>query len=155
MNNPSRRPIVILMAEDDEDDRMLAREALEESRVANDLHFVYDGIELLEYLHHQGRYSDPETAPRPGIILLDLNMPRMDGREALEKIKEDPTFRSIPVVVMTTSEAEEDIVRSYDLGAASYITKPVTFEGLLRVMRAIGDYWVEIVELPGTRRARE
>jgi CheY-like chemotaxis protein len=96
MNNPSRRPIVILMAEDDEDDRMLAREALEESRVANDLHFVYDGIELLEYLHHQGRYSDPETAPRPGIILLDLNMPRMDGREALEKIKEDPTFRSIP-----------------------------------------------------------
>jgi CheY-like chemotaxis protein len=128
---------------------------LEESRVANDLHFVHDGIELLEYLHHQGRYSDPETAPRPGIILLDLNMPRMDGREALEKIKEDPTFRSIPVVVMTTSEAEEDIVRSYDLGAASYITKPVTFEGLLRVMRAIGDYWVEIVELPGARRARE
>jgi CheY-like chemotaxis protein len=142
------KTITILMADDDADDRLLTSEALEESRVLNQLHFVEDGIELLEYLRHEGKYSDPTSAPRPGLILLDLNMPRMDGREALKAIKEDPKLRSIPVVILTTSKAEEDMVRGYDLGAASYITKPVTFEGLVDLMRAMGKYWVEFVELP-------
>ncbi|HMQ34995.1 MAG TPA: response regulator [Chloroflexaceae bacterium] len=141
-------PIVILLADDDPDDRMLAKEALEESRLANRLLFVEDGEELLDYLYQRGAYTDPEAAPRPGIILLDLNMPRKDGREALREIKADPQLRAIPVVVLTTSKAEEDIYRSYDLGVSSFITKPVTFEGLVEVMRALGKYWFEIVELP-------
>lgn len=144
-----RDPVVILMADDDEDDRLLARDALEESRVANDLHFVCDGVELLEYLRRQGQYVDPQSSPTPGVILLDLNMPRKNGREALEEIKADPALRRIPVIIMTTSQAEEDIVRSYDLGAASFITKPITFEGLVKVMTGLGTYWVEIVRLPG------
>jgi CheY-like chemotaxis protein len=141
-------PIVILLADDDEDDRLLAREALAESRLANDLRLVGDGVELLEYLRHEGRYADPESSPRPGVVLLDLNMPRMDGREALEALKADPDLRRIPVVVMTTSQAEEDVVRSYDLGASSFITKPITFDGLVAVMRGLGTYWIEIVQLP-------
>lgn len=127
---------------------MLAADALAESRVVNDLRFVQDGAELLDYLGHRGRYADPASSPRPGIILLDLNMPRMDGREALREIKADPDLRRIPVVVLTTSKAEEDIYRTYDLGANSFITKPVSFEGLVSVMREIGRYWIEIVELP-------
>ena len=123
----NREPVVILMADDDEDDRLLARDALDESRLINDVRFVTDGVELLDYLRRTGAYTDPETSPRPSVILLDLNMPRMDGREALEEIKRDPELRRIPIVVMTTSEAEEDILRSYDLGAASFITKPITF----------------------------
>jgi two-component system response regulator len=142
---PKGEPIVILMADDDEDDRLLARDALAESRVHNDLRFVEDGVELLRYLRHEGEYAD---APHPGVVLLDLNMPRMDGREALEAIKADPKLRRIPVVVMTTSQAEEDILRSYELGASSFITKPITFEGLVNVMKALGRYWIEIVELP-------
>lgn len=144
----NREPVVILMADDDEDDRILARDALAESRLLNDVHFVTDGVELLDYLRRRGAYADPDTSPRPGVILLDLNMPRMDGREALEEIKGDPELRRIPVVVMTTSSAEEDIFRSYDLGAASFITKPITFEGLVTVMRGLGAYWVELVQLP-------
>jgi two-component system response regulator len=140
--------VVILMADDDEDDRLLARDALEESRLANSLRFVTDGVELMDYLRREGRYADPASSPRPGVILLDLNMPRKDGREALQEIKADPELRRIPVVVMTTSQAEEDIVRSYDLGASSFITKPITFEGLVRVMRGLGTYWIEIVQLP-------
>ena len=146
--------VVILMADDDDDDRVLALDAFTESHLANELRFVSDGEELLEYLRQTGRYAEPGTAPRPGIILLDLNMPRKDGREALEEIKADADLRLIPVVVMTTSSAEEDLLRSYDLGAASYITKPVTFEGLVKVMRAFGDYWFEIVALPGVRGGR-
>ncbi len=142
------RPIVILLADDDEEDRMLAADALEESRVVNDLRFVEDGEELLDYLWHRGRYADPGSSPTPGLILLDLNMPRKDGREALREIKADPELRRIPVVVLTTSKAEEDIYRTYDLGANSFITKPVSFEGLVAVMRDIGRYWIEIVELP-------
>lgn len=142
------RPIVILLADDDEEDRMLAGNALEESRVVNDLRFVEDGEELLDYLYHRGRYSEPGTSPTPGLILLDLNMPRKDGREALKEIKADSDLRRIPVVVLTTSKAEEDIYRTYDLGANSFITKPVSFEGLVSVMRDIGRYWIEIVELP-------
>lgn len=140
--------ITILMAEDDPDDRLLAREALEEARLANDIDFVGDGEELMEYLHRRGRYAPPAEAPRPGLILLDLNMPRKDGREALEEIKADPMLRRIPVVVLTTSKAEEDILRSYDLGVNAYITKPVTFESLVGVMRVLGKFWLEIVELP-------
>src|SRR6187549_3192530 len=142
------RPIVILLADDDEEDRMLAADAMVESRVANDLRFVEDGEELLDYLYKRGRYSAADAAPTPGLILLDLNMPRKDGREALREIKADPDLRRIPIVVLTTSKAEEDIYRTYDLGANSFITKPVSFEGLVAVMRDIGRYWIEIVELP-------
>lgn len=140
-------PATILMADDDPDDRQLAADALTEARLANPLVFVEDGEELLEYLHATGRYAD-QPPTRPAVILLDLNMPRMDGREALEQIKADPSLRKIPVVVLTTSAEEEDIVGSYDLGVAGYVTKPVTFLELVEVMRGIGDYWFEIVRLP-------
>lgn len=146
--NDHARPIVILLADDDEEDRMLAADALEESRVVNDLRFVQDGEELLDYLYHRGKYAEPGSSPTPGLILLDLNMPRKDGREALREIKADPDLRRVPVVVLTTSKAEEDIYRTYDLGANSFITKPVSFDGLVAVMRDIGRYWIEIVELP-------
>jgi len=142
------RPITILIADDDADDRMMASEALEESRLANDLRFVEDGEELLDYLYRRGRFADEGEAPRPGLILLDLNMPRKDGREALREIKGDPGLRSIPVVVLTTSKAEEDIYRTYDLGVNSFITKPVQFESLVEVMKTLRKYWFEIVELP-------
>ena len=142
------KPIVILMADDDADDRMLTRDALEESRVLNELKFVEDGEELMEYLHRKGKFAEPESSPKPGLILLDLNMPKKDGREALKEIKSDPNLRRIPVVIMTTSKAEEDIYRSYDFGASSFITKPVTFDRLVDLMRALGEYWVEFVELP-------
>jgi len=143
----SAKPITILIAEDDADDRLLAQEALEESHLMNDVFFVEDGEELLDYLRRQGKYAE-QKVPRPGIILLDLNMPRKDGREALTEIKKDADLRRIPVVVMTTSKDEEDILRSYDLGVNSFIIKPVTFEGLVEVMRTLGHYWFEIVELP-------
>ena len=142
------KPITILMADDDADDRQLTKEAFEESRLANDLRFVEDGEELLDYLKRRGKYGDPANSPRPGLILLDLNMPRKDGREALAEIKGDPDLRRIRVVVMTASKAEEDVVRTYDLSASSYISKPVTFEGLVDVIRTLGKYWLEIVELP-------
>jgi CheY-like chemotaxis protein len=143
-----RHPVTILMADDDPDDCMLAREALAESRLANELYFVNDGEELMDYLYHRGKYAAPESSPRPGLILLDLNMPKKDGREVLKEIKADPHLRQIPVLVLTTSQAEEDIHRSYDLGANSFITKPVTFSSLIEVMRTLGKYWFEIVELP-------
>ena len=142
------KPIPILMADDDEDDRLLTKDAFQEYRVGNDLMFVEDGEELMDYLHRKGKFTDPKRSPRPGLILLDLNMPRKDGREALEEIKSDPNFRSIPVVVLTTSKAEEDVLRSYDLGVNSFITKPVTFGGLVEVVKTLGKYWIEIVELP-------
>lgn len=144
-------PITILLADDDADDRMLTKEALEESRLANRLIFVDDGEQLMDYLNRRGQWADPLKSPRPGLILLDLNMPRKDGREALREIKADERFRRIPIVVLTTSKAEEDIYRSYDLGVSSFITKPVTFEGLVAVMRTLGKYWFEIVELPPGR----
>ena len=142
------KPITILMADDDPDDRQLTKEAFEENHLANDLRFVEDGEELMEYLHQRGKYAGEGAAPRPGLILLDLNMPRKDGREALQEIKADPKLRNIRVIIMTTSKAEEDVLKSYDLSAASYITKPVTFERLVEVVRALGKYWLEIVELP-------
>jgi CheY-like chemotaxis protein len=142
------KPIIILMADDDEDDRLLTKEALTESRVLNLLYCVEDGVELLEYLRKKGKYANGDACPRPSLILLDLNMPRMDGREALKNIKQDPELRSIPVVILTTSKQEEDMLRGYNLGAASYITKPVDFSGLVELMRTLGKYWVEFVELP-------
>jgi CheY-like chemotaxis protein len=143
------KPITVLMADDDPDDRLMAKEAFAESRIANDLRFVLDGEELMDYLRQRGKYSDPASCPRPGLILLDLNMPRKDGREALAEIKNDPNLRNIRVVILTTSKAEEDIYRTYNLTAASYITKPVTFAGLVDVIKTLGKYWLEIVELPG------
>ena len=144
------KPITILMADDDEDDRLLTQDALAESRVLNELHFVEDGVELLEYLERKGKFEDKTVSPRPGLILLDLNMPRMDGREALEAIKGNLNLKGIPVVIITTSKQEEDMVKGYNLGAASYITKPVTFDGLVDLMKTLGKYWVEFVELPTT-----
>ena len=138
------------MADDDEDGRLLTQDALAESRVLNELHFVEDGVELLEYLERKGKFEDKAVSPRPGLILLDLNMPRMDGREALEAIKGNPNLKGIPVVILTTSKQEEDMVKGYNLGAASYITKPVTFDGLVDLMKTLGKYWVEFVELPTT-----
>ena len=146
----SGKPITILMADDDEEDRDLTREALQRAHLHNDVRFVADGQELLDYLRHQGPYHDDgEASPTPGIILLDLNMPKKDGREALAEIKADPQLKKIPVVVLTTSSDEEDVIRSYDLGVNSFITKPVTFGSLVDVMRAWSRYWFEIVELPG------
>jgi CheY-like chemotaxis protein len=143
-----RKPIVILLADDDEEDRMLACDALAESRLSNDITCVTDGEDLMDYLQRRGKYAPPVEAPRPGLILLDLNMPKKDGREALREIKSDPELRQISVVVLTTSKAEEDIYSSYDSGASSFISKPVTFEGLVEVMKGLGRYWFEIVDLP-------
>jgi CheY-like chemotaxis protein len=140
--------VVILMADDDEDDRLMAKEAFTEVKLLNYFHTVENGEELLEYLYRRGKYSDPAVSPRPGLILLDLNMPKKDGRQALKEIKADPSLRSIPIVVLTTSKAEEDILRSYDLGVNSFIVKPVTFEGLVDIMKTLTKYWFEIVELP-------
>ena len=153
--NPNPETITILIADDDADDRLMAQEALAECRLANHLEFVEDGVELLNYLRCKGRWAANGPAQRPGLIILDLNMPKMDGREALREIKADPSLRRIPVVVMTTSKAEEDIYRTNDLGVNSFITKPVTFEGLVSVMRAMGRYWIEIVELPDHGGLRE
>ena len=142
------KPIIILYADDDAEDRMLVKDAWQESRLANELHFVEDGEELLEYLRREGRHADLLGEPLPGLILLDLNMPRKDGREALQEIKADPRLRSIPVVVLTTSKAEEDILRAYDLGVNSFILKPVTFESLVDITKTLSRYWFEVVELP-------
>jgi CheY-like chemotaxis protein len=141
------RPFTILLADDDEEDRELARDALQDSRLANEMKFVFDGQDLLDYLRHQGRWRE-QDAPRPGIILLDLNMPKMDGREALAEIKADDSLRRIPIVVLTTSKDEADVLSTYDLGVSSFITKPVTFGGLVDVMKTWTQYWFEIVELP-------
>jgi CheY-like chemotaxis protein len=143
--NTRGNAICIVMADDDEDDREATRDAFARNRMANDFRTVNDGEELMAFLRREGRYAE---APRPGLILLDLNMPKKDGREALSEIKRDPALRSIPIVVLTTSSQEEDILRSYDLGANSYITKPVTFDALTKVLGALGQYWVYVVQLP-------
>jgi two-component system response regulator len=146
--NPNPQPIIILMAEDDPDDRLLVKDAFVESHVVNHLLFVEDGVQLINYLRAQDEFANRKDFPMPDLILLDLNMPRKDGREALEEIKADPQLRHIPVVVLTTSKAEEDILRSYDIGAAGYISKPVTFDGLVKVIQVLKEYWVQIVRLP-------
>jgi CheY-like chemotaxis protein len=152
MSSPAAsKSIVILMADDDADDRLLAKDALAECRLANELHFVENGEELLDYLHRRGKYTNLANSPRPGLILLDLNMPKKDGRESLKEIKDDPRLRTIPVVVLTTSRADTDISRIYELGANSFITKPVSFDSLVEVMKILGRYWFEIVELPARK----
>lgn len=150
------RAITILMADDDADDRLMTKDAFEESRLANDLRFVVNGEDLMDYLRHEGKYAPGGLeAPRPGLILLDLNMPRKDGRSALREIKSDPDLRQIPVVVMTTSKADEDIISSYHSGANSYIVKPVTFERITAVLKSLGQYWFEIVQSPEIRPPTE
>lgn len=146
MTKVEKDPIVILMADDDDDDYLLTKKALKESKLLNTLVRVTDGEELLDYLNARGAYE--KTAVRPGVILLDLNMPRKDGREALKEIKSNPQLQNIPIVIFTTSKAEEDVYKSYQLGSNSFITKPVTFENLISVMKTLGTYWFEIVELP-------
>lgn len=142
------RKVTILIADDDEDDRMMTKEAFDEVRILNEIVFVKDGVELLDYLYRRGHYAESEHTPRPGLILLDLNMPRMDGREALTLIKKDANLRSIPVTIFTTSKAEEDVVRSYNLGVNCFITKPVTYAGLVQVVKQLNSFWFELVELP-------
>jgi CheY-like chemotaxis protein len=142
------RPINILLAEDDDDDRYLISEALDESHLNIRLYIVEDGDELLDYLYRRGKYADEIQWPKPGLILLDLNMPRKDGREALQEIKADPHLRRIPIVVLTTSKADEDVAKTYDTGISGYITKPVSFTGLREVMDAIGHYWLQTAQLP-------
>ncbi|HEX8945610.1 MAG TPA: response regulator [Gemmatimonadaceae bacterium] len=149
MQDKHKIPITILICDDDEDDRMLTQQALEDAHISNDLRFVEDGEQLLDYLHQRGEYAgETGAAPRPGLILLDLNMPKMDGREALQVIKGDPTLVDIPIVILTTSGLDADVIRSYQLGVNSFITKPVTFSGLVEAMNVLGRYWLEIVELP-------
>lgn len=145
---PAQRSNIILMADDDDDDRLLAQDALSESELGGTLHFVENGEDLLDYLWRRGKYGPPAEAPRPGLILLDLNMPRKDGREALREIKADPELRRIPVVVLTTSKADTDIGAIYELGANSFISKPFQFEALVNVMKVLGQYWFKTVELP-------
>jgi CheY-like chemotaxis protein len=143
------KPITILMADDDEEDWDLTREALQDERLAGAMKFVHDGQELVDYLKRRGPYAGPSAdAPRPGVILLDLNMPKKDGREALAEIKADESLRRIPIVVLSTSDDEEDVLTAYDLGASSFITKPATFAGLVEVMAGWRRYWLETVDLP-------
>ncbi len=149
IQSENKIPITILICDDDEDDRMLTQQALQDAHVSNSIRFVVDGEQLLDYLYQRGEYAgETGKAPRPGLILLDLNMPKMNGREALKIIKGDKSLHDIPIVVLSTSRLDEDIVRSYQLGVNSFITKPVTFTGLVDAMNVLGRYWLEIVELP-------
>jgi len=146
--DPVRKSVKILMAEDDDDDFLLTQKALSSARLLNEFFRVKDGEELMDYLLHHGAYSDCQKAPAPLLILLDLNMPKKDGRECLKEIKSNPALRNIPVVVLTTSKSEEDVLKSYDLGVSSFIRKPVTFQGLVDIMTAIKHYWLDVVTLP-------
>jgi two-component system response regulator len=141
-------PIRILVADDDADDRLMIKDAFEESKLGNPIDFVEDGVQLMQYLNREGSYSNLANQPYPGFILLDLNMPRKDGRTALKEIKESADLHRIPIVILTTSKAEEDIVRTYNLGVNSFICKPVSFDGLVEIVRTVGRYWIEIVALP-------
>ena len=138
---------LILMAEDDADDRLLVKDALTECGLADNLRFVEDGEDLMDYLLRRGKHTEPD-APQPGLILLDLNMPRKDGREVLREIRAHPDLRRIPVIAFTTSKSDTDISALYDLGANSFICKPVAFEALVNVMTTLSRYWFGIVELP-------
>ncbi len=150
MNDTVKLPVIV-MADDDEDDRLLVKDAMSESGWAGDLFFVENGEELLNFLTHRGKYGDAAASPRPGLILLDLNMPKKDGREALRDIRADADLRRIPVVVLTTSKADTDVGKIYDLGANSFISKPVQFDALVNVMKLLGQYWFGAVELPALR----
>lgn len=144
------KSITILLAEDDPDDRLLVHEAFEESHLLNVLETVEDGEQLMDYLNQKGDFAGK---PMPNLILLDLNMPRKNGMEALEEIKADERLRRIPIVVLTTSKTEEDIIRSYNLGVNSFVVKPVTFESLVELVKELGRYWFQIVELPENENA--
>jgi CheY-like chemotaxis protein len=149
MIDRNMKAITILIAEDDPEDRYLAKKALEVSRlIVDNVRFVEDGEELMDYLYHKGKFADKIAYPTPGLILLDLNMPKKDGREALREIKANPLLASIPVIALTTSKAEEDILKTYKLGVNSFITKPVTFESLVEIMETLSKYWFDVVELP-------
>lgn len=148
MNNNG---VIILMADDDADDRVMTRDAFDENLIKNPLHFVEDGEEMMDYLYRKGKYEHLKETALPGLILLDLNMPRKDGRQVLEEIKREPRFRHIPVVILTTSKQEEDILKSYQLGCSGFIAKPVRFDGLIDIIRSLRQYWIEIVEIPGRK----
>lgn len=141
-------PIVVLLADDDEDDRFLIKEAFLENKIENTLQHVSDGEELMDYLKNRGKFAEKFYYPRPDLILLDLNMPRKDGREALKEIKNDPELKSIPVIVLTTSSTEEDIQRTYEMGVNSFITKPVTYDGMVDLIKTLNQYWFQLVKLP-------
>ena len=142
------KPAVILLVEDDRGDQELTRRALQEGKIRNELHIVEDGEEALAYLFRRGKYKDPATSPRPDLLLLDLNLPRVDGRQVLERVRADSTLRRIAVVVLTTSRQEEDILRSYEMGCNSFITKPVDIVQFVRVMQVLEEYWFKVVALP-------
>jgi len=148
--NEVKNHIPILMADDDPDDRILMLEALAENKIPNSIYFVEDGEELLDYLEKKGKYA-VQPCITPGIIFLDLNMPKVDGRQALKKIKGDPKLRKIPILILTTSKAELDILEAYELGVNSFITKPAKFEELVKVTREIGTYWFGTVTLPKSK----
>ena len=150
--NPSLKPITILMADDDPGDRILTAEALKDARLINDLRYVENGEELMDYLHARGKFAPPAEAPRPGLILLDLNMPRKDGRTVLKELKGNPDLQNIPVAVLTASEDDADVYRSYDLGVNSYIVKPVTFGALVDTLQTLEMHCFQIVEMPAGRK---
>ncbi len=147
----SSKEIIILVADDDPDDRLMIKDSFEETGVRNPVHFVHDGEELLDYLMRRGSYASLSNLRLPGLILLDLNMPKKDGREALKEIKSNPSLRQIPVVVFTTSKAEEDICRSYELGVNSFICKPLSYDVLLKTVKSLIKYWLETVQLPSSQ----
>lgn len=147
-NMKEAKPGVVVVAEDDEDDRLMTEEAFRENGMETKIIFVQDGVELLDYLHRRGKFTDPSSSPRPALVLLDLNMPRMDGREALKQIKSDDQLRTIPINIFTTSKAQEDVVRSYGLGVNCFISKPVTFTGLVDAVRQISHFWFDLAEIP-------
>lgn len=148
MSGSAEQTRIVLMADDDPDDRFMAERALMGTPLEGCLRFVEDGVELMDYLERCGRYLRPEDSPVPALILLDLNMPKMDGREVLRTLKRHPRFRVIPVVVLTTSAADEDVVSSYDLGVNAFVTKPVTFTGLRAVLKKVGQFWLEVARHP-------
>ena len=150
MDGPKPKPPPVLMVDDDADDRLMTERVLRDQRLVEDVRFVEDGQALMDYLRHEGPYADPATSPRPGLILLDLNMPRKDGREALNEIKADRRLRDIPIVVLTNSRADEDVARSYDSGVNSFVAKPTSFRELTEALRVIGQYWFTVVCLPPT-----
>ena len=145
MSTPTADAVEILLAEDNPGDVKLTEKALEQGHIINNLHVVTDGVEAMQFLRREGEYADK---PRPDLVLLDLNMPRKDGKEVLKDVKDDPDLRRIPIVVLTSSEAEEDIVRSYDLHANAYLTKPVDFSGFLDIVEHIEDFWLSVVKMP-------
>lgn len=149
-NVVEKESMIILVADDDEDDRLLTEEAFEDSRLRNPVHFVVDGVDLMDYLRRNGNHAHRNEDPLPGLILLDLNMPRKNGFDALEEIRDDAVFRTIPVIVLTTSDEDADVLRTYRLGANTYITKPVSLDGLVRVVSGLKQFWIELARLPFT-----